>query len=125
MLTFWGTVLQGMSFFVSLLVITVVFAPIKYLPDAQIRWRSVWIGAWLTALLFDIGRFILGYYLGNSQFGSVYSAVGSLLIDLVWIYYSAQILFFGAESAKVYATRYGEGVVPAPNPVRVTEQVQA
>jgi membrane protein len=126
MLPFSGTVLQGINFFVSLFVITVVFAFIfKYLPDAQIRWRSVWIGALLTALLFDIGRFVLGYYLGNSQLGGAYGAAGSLLIVLVWIYYSAQILFFGAEFTKVYATRYGEGVVPAPNAVRVTEQVQA
>ncbi len=125
-LPFSGTVLQGINFFVSLFVITIVFAFIfKYLPDAQIRWRSVWVGALLTALLFDIGRFILGYYLGNSQLGSAYGAAGSLLIVLVWIYYSAQILFFGAEFTKVFATRYGEGVVPTQNAVRVTEQVQA
>jgi membrane protein len=118
--------LEGINFFVSLVIITIVFALIfKYLPDAQIGWRNVWIGALLTSLLFVIGKFVLGFYLGNSQIGTIYGAAGSLLIVLLWIYYSAQILFFGAEFTKVFATRYGKGIVPAPNAVRVTEQVQA
>ncbi len=121
-----ATTLAGINFFASLVIITIIFAMIfKYLPDAQIGWRSVWIGALMTSLLFAIGKFALGFYLGNSQIGTVYGAAGSLVIVLIWIYYSAQILFFGAEFTKVFATRYGRGIVPAANAVRVTEQVQA
>ncbi len=118
--------LEGVNFFVSLVIITIVFGLIfKYLPDAQIAWRNVWIGALMTFLLFVIGKFVLGFYLGNSQIGTAYGAAGSVIVVLLWIYYSAQILFFGAEFTKVFATRYGKGIVPAPNAVRATEQVQA
>ncbi len=126
MLPFSSTVLQGINFFVSFAVVTLLFALIfKVLPDAKVHWSDVWIGAVLTALLFAIGKFILGYYLGTSAYASSYGAAGSLIIVLVWIYYSAQILFFGAEFTKAFAQRYGEGIVPADNAVRVTEQVQA
>jgi membrane protein len=117
-------VAEGVNFFVSFAVITLLFAFIfKYLPDARIAWSYVWIGAAMTALLFTIGKFILGFYLGNSAIGSAYGAAGSILVVLVWIYYSAQILFFGAEFTKVYANRYGAGIIPAPNAVRVTEEL--
>jgi membrane protein len=117
-------VAEGVNFFVSFAVITLLFALIfKYLPDAQIAWSNVWIGAAITALLFAIGKFILGFYLGNSAIGSAYGAAGSILVVLVWIYYSAQILFFGAEFTKVYANRYGAGIIPAPNAVRVSEEM--
>ncbi len=123
---FSASVLEGINFFVSLIVITIVFALLfKYLPDAEIAWRSVWIGALMTSLLFVIGKSLLGLYLGSSQIATAYGAAGSLLIVLVWVYYSAQILFFGAEFTKVWATRYGKGIVAAPNAVRVTEQVEA
>ncbi len=121
-----ATVAQGVYFFASFLVITLLFALLfKYLPDAEISWGNVWIGAAMTSLLFTIGKFILGFYLGSSAFGSTYGAAGSLVVVLVWVYYSAQILFFGAEFTKVYATRYGKGIVPAPNAVRVTEEIHA
>lgn len=117
-------VAEGVNFFVSFAVITLLFAFIfKYLPDAQIAWSNVWIGSAMTALLFTIGKFILGFYLGNSAIGSAYGAAGSILVVLVWIYYSAQILFFGAEFTKVYANRYGAGIIPARNAVRVTEEI--
>ena len=117
-------VAEGVNFFVSFAVITLLFALIfKYLPDAQIAWSNVWIGAAITALLFAIGKFVLGFYLGNSAIGSAYGAAGSILVVLVWIYYSAQILFFGAEFTKAYANRYGAGIIPAPNAVRVTEEM--
>lgn len=121
-----ATVAEGVNFFVSFGVITALFALIfKYLPDAIIPWRNVWIGAALTSLLFVIGKFVLGFYLGSSSIGSSYGAAGSLVIVLVWIYYSAQILFFGAEFTKAYAMRYGEGIVPAPNAELVVDQVRA
>jgi membrane protein len=92
----------------TFLVVTVLFAMIfKLLPDAQVAWRDVWVGALLTALLFTIGKLGIGLYLGKSAVGSTYGAAGSLVVLLLWIYYSAQILFFGAELTQVYATRYG------------------
>lgn len=96
---------------VSLGVITVLFAMIfKYLPDTRIEWRDVWLGAGFTALLFVIGKFALGLWLGKGTVGSAYGAAGSLVILLVWIYWSAQILFFGAEFTQVYANEHGSKV---------------
>jgi membrane protein len=93
---------------VSFLVVTVLFAMIfKLLPDTDIAWRDVWVGALITAVLFTIGKFFIGLYLGKAAVGSAYGAAGSLVVLLIWIYYSAQILFFGAELTQVYARRYG------------------
>ena len=86
--------------------ITGVFAVLfKYLPDVDVQWHDVLIGAAFTALLFTIGKFAIGMYLGKASFGSTYGAAGSLVIVLVWVYYSAQIFFFGAEFTQVYAGR--------------------
>jgi membrane protein len=102
------------SALVSFIVITVLFALIfKILPDVKIAWRDVWIGGALTSLLFTLGKFLLGWYLGRSTTISAYGAAGSLVLILLWVYYSAQILFFGAEVTKVYATRFGKKVQPA------------
>jgi uncharacterized BrkB/YihY/UPF0761 family membrane protein len=84
----------------------------KYLPDAEIAWRDVWLGALVTSLLFAVGQQLLGFYLGRQSFGSTYGAAGSLVVLLVWIYYSAQIFFFGAEFTQIFATRYGRGMEP-------------
>ena len=93
---------------VTFLAVTVLFALIfKLLPDTQVRWRDVWIGAVATAVLFTIGKLLIGLYLGKSAVGSAYGAAGSLVVLLVWIYYSAQILFFGAELTQAYAKRVG------------------
>jgi membrane protein len=93
---------------VSFLVITLLFAMIfKLLPDTYVAWRDVWVGALLTAVLFTIGKFFIGLYLGKAAVGSAYGAAGSLAVLLIWIYYSAQILFFGAELTQVYARRFG------------------
>jgi membrane protein len=93
---------------VSFLVVTLLFAMIfKLLPDTNVAWRDVWIGALSTAVLFTIGKFFIGLYLGKAAVGSAYGAAGSLVVLLIWIYYSAQILFFGAELTQVYARRYG------------------
>jgi membrane protein len=77
----------------------------KVLPEARIAWPDVWMGAAMTALLFTIGKFAIGLYLGKSNVASAYGAAGSLVVVLVWVYYSAQILLFGAEFTQVYANR--------------------
>jgi membrane protein len=92
------------SFFVVMLLFAMIF---KFLPDTTVAWRDVWIGAALTAILFTVGKLLIGLYLGKSSVGSAYGAAGSLVVLLVWIYYSAQILFFGAELTQVYARRHG------------------
>lgn len=121
-LTFlWGT----LNFFISFGVITLLFALIyKVLPDVKITWGDVWIGAIITALLFTLGKSLIGLYLGNSSVGSTYGAAGSFVVFLIWVYYSAQILFFGAEFTQVYANRYGSQIVPADNAILLTEKAR-
>ena len=98
----------GMNFLISLAVITVLFTMIlKILPDVQIKWRDVWLGGFITAVLFNLGKCLLGIYLGHSSVGSAYGAAGSLIVLMVWVYYSAQILFFGAEFTRVYKKSNG------------------
>jgi membrane protein len=110
---------------VSLVVITLLFAMIfRFLPDAKIAWRDVWLGAVLTALLFEVGKFLIGLYLGHSSIASSYGAAGSLAVLLVWLYYSSQIFLFGAELTKAYADRFGSRIVPAPNAVAVTKEAK-
>jgi membrane protein len=111
---------------ISFGVVTGLFAAIyKVLPDVEIRWSDVWIGAAVTALLFTIGKLLIGLYLGNASIGSTYGAAGSLLVVLVWVYYSAQILFFGAEFTQVYARRYGSQIVPSEHAIPLTEEARA
>jgi membrane protein len=111
-----GGIAQVVNFIVSTAVITLIFALIfKILPDVKIRWGDVWIGALVTALLFSIGKAVLGLYLGRSAAASAYGAAGSLVVLLLWVYYSAQILFLGAEFTQVYARRYGSRPLPAEN----------
>jgi membrane protein len=98
--------LEAANFVISLGITALLFALIfKLLPDARVAWGDVWIGAALTALLFTLGKFLLGLYLGRSGVTSTYGAAGSLVALLVWVYYSAQIVFFGAEFTKAYANR--------------------
>jgi len=105
---------QGIHFVVSLGVITVLFAMIfKVLPDVKIAWRDVWIGAFITALLFNLGKLLFGLYLGRSRVISGFGAAGSLVIVLLWVYFSAQILFFGAKFTQIYSNRYGSHLEPA------------
>ncbi|HEX7185688.1 MAG TPA: YihY/virulence factor BrkB family protein [Thermoanaerobaculia bacterium] len=115
-------ILRAVSFVVSFAVITLLFAMIyRFLPDVKIAWRDVWIGAAATALLFTIGKYLIGLYLGNSSVASVYGAAGSLVVLLLWIYYSTQILFFGAEFTQVYARQYGSRIVPDEDAVPTPE----
>ena len=93
---------------VSFLIVTALFAMIfKLLPDARIEWRDVWLGSAVTALLFTVGKSLLGLYLGRAGVTSVYGAAGSLVLVLLWVYYSSQLLFLGAEFTEVYSRRYG------------------
>jgi membrane protein len=94
-------------------IITLLFAMIfKILPDAEIAWRDVWFGALVTAALFIIGKYLIGLYLGRSTTASAFGAAGSFMVFLIWMFFSVQILFFGAELTQVYSDRYGSGVVP-------------
>ena len=115
-----GHILALTLFFIfDLAVVIFLFAMIfRYLPDAKIAWRDVWMGASLTAVLFVIGKFILGLYLGSGAAGSAYGAASSLITLLLWIYYSAQILLFGAEFTQVYANTYGSQVEPEDHAVK-------
>jgi membrane protein len=103
--------LESLNFVFSFGVITILFASIyKFIPDTAIRWRDVWMGAAVASLLFSVGKVIIGVYLGHSALASAYGAAASLVIFLVWIYYSAQILLFGAELTHVYAITFGSRV---------------
>ena len=104
----------------SLGVITLLFALIfKYLPDAKIWWKSVWGGAFITAVLFTIGKELLGLYFGEADPGSTYGAAGSLVLILLWVSYSSLILFFGAEFTWVFARRYGHEIEPKDHAVLI------
>src|SRR5438132_7754486 len=126
---------QPVQLVISFAVVTVLFAMIfRFLPDIRIEWRDVRLGAAFTSLLFVLGKFALGLYLGKSAIGSSYGAAGSLVVLLLWVYYSAQILFFGAEFTQVYARTHGSMAkakeeaapdCPAPTPVVVIPPVPA
>jgi membrane protein len=99
---------------ISFLVITLLFAMIfKILPQVKLTWRDVWVGALVTAVLFTLGKYLIGLYLGHAGVASTYGAAGSLVIILIWVYYSSQILLFGAEFTRVYAQKYGSKKQPA------------
>lgn len=118
---FWA----GVNFVVSFGVVTLLFALMfKFLPDVTITWHDVTIGAVLTAALFTVGKFAIGMYLGASTFGSTYGAAASLVVVLLWVYYTSQILFFGAEFTKVYANRFGSHIRPDHNAVPLTNEAR-
>ncbi len=108
---------------VSFLVVTFLFALIfKLLPDVTVPWKDVWIGAVLTSVLFMIGKFLIGGYIGSANIGSIYGAAGSLVVILVWTYYSSLILFFGAELIRAYAKYFDpEPIVPTADAVPISE----
>jgi membrane protein len=104
---------QAGDIFVSLLILTLIFAILyKFLPDVYISWRDVWVGAVVTAILFTVGKIFLGSYIGRSTISSAYGAAGSLVVVLLWVYYSAQIIFVGAEFTQVYARKRGREIRP-------------
>jgi membrane protein len=109
---------QVVNFAISLAVVTVLFALLfKTVPDAVVRWHDVWIGAFVTALLFTLGKFLIGVYLGKSGISSTYGAAGSVVLLVVWVYYSAIIMLIGAEFTQVFAQRFGSRIQPAENAV--------
>lgn len=117
---------QAWDFVLSFAVISGLFAIIfRLLPNVKLRWRDVWLGAVTTSLLFTLGKFIIGYYLATSRVASSFGAAGSVVIVLVWIYYSACILFFGAEITKGYTRKFGSGVVPNSRAMLIDDLLRA
>ena len=111
------------NFAISFGIITLIFALMfKVLPDLKIAWRDVWIGALLTSALFNLGQFLLGLYLGKGSVSSAYGAAGSLVVVLVWVYYSAQILFFGAKFTQIYAEKCGSHLQPVAGAQVITQK---
>jgi len=121
-----GSVGLVITTLLDLVVITILFALIyRYLPDAEIAWRDVWFGAAFTAVLFTLGKFLIGLYLGRAGVGSAYGAAGSLAVLLVWLYYASQIFLFGAELTKAYANCAGSHIKPKDHAEAVTSDVRA
>jgi membrane protein len=111
--------LSLLDFLLSFAVITLLFAAIfKVLPRVELAWRDVWSGAAFTSLLFNIGKLVIGWYLGTTGAGSAFGAAGSLIVLLLWVYYSAQIFLLGAEFTKIYANRYGSQIAVDEGAVR-------
>jgi membrane protein len=111
------------EFLFSLGVITLVFALMfKVLPDVKITWHDTWIGALITAIFFVIGKFAIGLYFGQSDPGSVYGVAGSVVLIMLWVFYSCLIVFFGAEFTQVFARNYGSGIRPTSKAHRVEKQ---
>jgi len=107
-LTGWDVFLETVNFVVSLIVTTGLFAMIyKWLPSTDIAWRDVWVGAGVTAVLFALGKTVIGFYIGRSSVASGFGAAGSFVVLLVWVYYSTQIFLLGAEFTGVYAREHG------------------
>jgi membrane protein len=113
-------VLQGFNLILSVGITTFLFAAVfKALPDVQIKYSDVWKGALFTAILFNLGKFLIGLYIGKSDIGGTYGAAGSIVVILLWVYYSSVILFMGAEFTYVYASRYGSKIRPSEHAVLV------
>jgi membrane protein len=108
------------EFLVSFVGVTIMFALMfKFIPDASVNWSDVWVGAAVTSVLFALGKLVIGLYLGNGAIGSAFGAASSLVIIMLWAFYSAQIVLFGAEFTRLYATRFGSGIRPGVNAVHV------
>ena len=117
----WQTVNVGVTF----LVIAGMFAlMLRYIPDARVAWRDAWVGGLVTSVLFTLGQAAISLYLGRTNVGSAFGAAGSLVVLLVWVYYSAMILFFGAEFTKAFARRVGGGTRPMANAEPLTEEAR-
>jgi membrane protein len=114
---------EALRWIVSLGLMTLLFAALyKVLPDVKIGWKAVWIGAVVTAVLFTVGNFLIGLYLGRASVTSAYGAAGSLVVVLLWVYYSSQVVLLGAEFTRVYADRRGHAVQPADNAIAMTAE---
>lgn len=112
----WELLMQALNTVVSVGIATVLFAAIyKFMPQVHIAWRDVWVGALVTAVLFEVGKFLIGMYVGKSAMISSLTAAGSLVVVLVWVYYAAQIFLLGAEFTWIYANEHGSRSKPAPD----------
>jgi membrane protein len=119
-LPFTNVAIQLINHGLALAIITLLFAAIyRFLPDVEIEWRDVWVGAFITAVLFNLGKFGISVYLGTTSTASMYGAAGSFVVLLLWVYFSAMIFFFGAEITQVYARRYGHKIEASPHSYRV------
>ncbi len=119
-------VAQVADFIITIGVVALLFALIfKFLPHAKVKWKSVWVGAFLTSVLFDLGKYALAFYFGQTEPGSTYGAAGSIILILLWVSYASLIMFFGAQITYVFAKRYGGGVQPTDAAVRENEAVYA
>lgn len=120
----WAVYILHLANLVSgLVMMTFLFGCIyKFLPDAKIRWRDVWVGAIVTAILFSVFRGLIGFYLGKNDVASVYGAAGSVILILTWVFFTSQIIFFGAVFTFVYSRKYGFNIYPASYAVRVIRQ---
>ncbi|WP_207421220.1 YihY/virulence factor BrkB family protein [Desertivirga brevis] len=113
------------NFLVTFAIITLLFALLfRFLPDVKIEWKSVWVGAAITALLFVLGKFALALYFEMAKPASTYGAAGSVILVLLWVSYSCIILFFGAEFTQVYAKRYGHSIEPNDNAIRIEDDYE-
>jgi membrane protein len=113
-----GALWQIVNLVVSLLAISVLIAMVyRFLPDVRLDWPDVWIGAVTTSVLFGVGKFLIGLYLGHASIGSSYGAAGSLVVFLVWVYYSSLIMFWGAEITAVYSRHRRRRVRPTEHAV--------
>lgn len=114
---------EGFNYLILFLVISTLFAIIfKVLPDGKIRWRDAYAGAFFTSILFMLGKFLIGFYLGASNIGVTYGTAASIIIILLWVYYSSIILYFGAEFTKVYTMNFGKGIIPDKTAVFIVKQ---
>lgn len=114
---------KGLNLLLIYIVITILFSSIyKVLPDAKIRWKDTLIGAGFTGLLFILGKYLIGLYIGSSEMGNTYGAAASIVILLLWVYYTAIILYFGAEFTKVYAQKLGKNIQPADHAVFIIKK---
>jgi membrane protein len=115
----WRAAELSVSVAILAFLFTVIF---RLLPDIRMAWTDAWVGAWVTAILVGFGTVPIGWFLGRFGAGSVYGAAGTLVVLLLWVYYSAQIFFVGAEFTRAWAVRHGQGVRPSPYAVRVVEE---
>ena len=117
------TVMLILGFAFACVVVTFLFgAMFKVLPDAEVAWRDVWVGAVVTTILFVIGKFAIGFYLGQSDPGSSFGSAGTLAVILIWIYYASHIVLFGAEFTQAWAVKFGGGIRPEAGAAKVVEQ---
>jgi membrane protein len=111
----------GVNVAATCAVVAVLFAMIyKLLPDANVGWRDVWLGAVIAAILFSVGKYVIGVYLARGAVASAFGAAGSVIVILTWVYYSSQILLFGAEFTRVHARHRGSDIRPSANALPVT-----